>query len=299
MPSYKVYKQSAISKTSTLTNAKNIIEKIHKNNHLTIGKYHLRENSIFYIDINDSPDAVKTYTVLSGKLVNLKTHEVYAAGDFILIGQIDEIVSLHCLEDSIVLVHAQGNTSVEKFEDSNAKLNALMNDLQAKDHYTKLHSDRVFQLVKQMALKLGYHSSALHNINKAARFHDIGKLFIEDEILNKPAKLTADEFNRIKEHTFLGEDLILKTYGETVYAIITQHHERLDGSGYPKGLRGSEILEEAKILAVCDVYDAMTSNRVYSQAKTPDEAIKELESLAGTLYDEKLIQVLKIIVNNQ
>ena len=144
-----------------------------------------------------------------------------------------------------------------------------------------------------MALKLGYHSQALYNINKAARFHDVGKIYIDDQILNKPAHLTDVEYEAIKKHATLGESLILTTFSDEVFKIVAQHHERLNGSGYPLGLTGDAICEAAKILAICDCYDAMTSDRVYSLAKTHEEAILELEMCSGSLYEPWLVEVFK------
>lgn len=293
MPSYPIFKKAMPSEMATQTVANNVIEKLHKSDRLEVGKYHLKQGAIFYIDINNEPDEVKTYTVLSGQLVDLKTQKNIETGDFLLIENIPDLVSLYATKETILLIHAQGATGIERFEQSNQRLSALLTELQQKDHYTKEHSDRVFGLVKKMALSLGYHSRRLYNLNKAARFHDIGKLYIDDKILNKPDRLTADEFETIKKHAITGEALILNAYTEDVFKIVAQHHERLNGSGYPLGLTGDAICEEAKILAICDCYDAMVTDRVYSKAKTHSEAISELKAGAGSLYDEKLVETFE------
>lgn len=293
MSSYLVYKLDQVSDQPTVTEAKNLIDRIYKSDVFEVGKYHLNKNAIFYIDPLDLNDLMKTYVVLSGKLMDLKTNELFSAGDLILVEHAEALISLFTLEKTILLIHAHGPSSLAKFEVNNKKLADLLTDLQSKDHYTKEHSDRVFALVKKMALKLGYHSQALYDINKAARFHDVGKIYIDNQILNKPAQLTADEYEAIKKHATLGEALVLTTYSSDVFKIIAQHHERINGSGYPLGLKEDEICEAAKILAICDSYDAMTSDRVYSLGKTHEEALLELDLCAGTLYDARLVEVFK------
>lgn len=293
MSSYLIYKRDHVSDQPTVTQARNLIDRIYKSDALEVGKYHLKKDIIFYIDPLDLNDLMKTYAVLDGKLMDLKTKAIFDVGDMILVEHAENLISLFTLEDSILLIHAHGPSSIARYEVNNQKLSNLLSDLQLKDHYTKEHSDRVFALVKKMALSLGYHSEALYNINKAARFHDVGKIYIDDMILNKPALLSTEEYDAIKKHVTLGESLILNAFNEDIFKIIAQHHERLNGSGYPLGLKEDAICEAAKILAVCDCYDAMTSNRVYSDAMTHEEAIRELEVCAGTLYDPYFVEVFK------
>lgn len=293
MSSYMIYKVDQVSDQPTVTEARNLIDRIYKSDAFEVGKYHLNKEAIFYIDPLDLNDLMKTYVVLSGKLMDLKTKEIFGVGDLILVERAESLISLFTLEKTILLIHAHGPSSMARFEVNNKRLTDLLTDLQTKDHYTKEHSDRVFALVKKMALKLGYHSQALYDINKAARFHDVGKIYIDNQILNKPAHLTADEYEAIKKHATLGESLILSTFSDDVFKIIAQHHERINGSGYPLGLTGESICEAAKILAICDCYDAMTSDRVYSSGKTHEEAILELDMCAGTLYEPRLVEVFK------
>ena len=189
MSSYLKFKIDQVSNQPTVTEAKNLIDRIYKSDALEVGKYHLNKDAIFYIDPLDLNDLMKTYAVLSGKLMDLKTKEIFGVGDLILVERAESLISLFTLEKTILLIHAHGPSSMALFEVNNKKLTDLLTDLQTKDNYTKEHSDRVFALVKKMALKLGYHSQALYNINKAARFHDVGKIYIDDQILNKPAHL--------------------------------------------------------------------------------------------------------------
>ena len=170
-------------------------------------------------------------------------------------------------------------------------MDKLLKEIQFKDHYTGEHSLRVYELVKRMALKFGFKSKALNNFTKAAYYHDLGKVKIPDDILNKPDQLSASEFEEIKLHVQHSKEMILENFNHDVFDIIIQHHERYNGSGYPFGLKGEEICLEARILAVCDSYDAMITDRVYKKGKSIEIALIELRELAGILYDPEVVKV--------
>ena len=138
-----------------------------------------------------------------------------------------------------------------------------------------------------------------YSLALAALFHDIGKIFVPDEILNKPDRLSDDEFSYIKKHSTDSQILLKDKFEERVGKIVEQHHERLDGSGYPNGLKGDEILIEAKIISVSDSYDAMTSDRAYKKAMSPKAAIDELKLMTGKQYDELIVLALEQILNQE
>ncbi|HOB19282.1 MAG TPA: HD domain-containing phosphohydrolase [Candidatus Atribacteria bacterium] len=177
------------------------------------------------------------------------------------------------------------------------ELKALADKVSEKDRYILEHNRRVRDYALKIAGKLNLSKERSENLAFASMFHDLGKINIPDEILNKPGKLTEEEFELIKQHPADGSKLVQKTYYEGIADIIHQHHERLDGSGYPQGLKGDEILLEAKIIAVADTYDAMTIDRAYRGRVSPQEAVDELISMKGIFYDEKVVdafvQVLK------
>lgn len=127
-----------------------------------------------------------------------------------------------------------------------------------------------------MGLALGYSGNRMLHLLLAAQYHDIGKINIPDDILNKPGRLTDHEFSIMKGHVVEGKDLIIENFNEDVYQIIVQHHERIDGSGYPLGLKGSRICQEAKILAICDSYDAMISQRIYKNLNQKKRPLRSL-----------------------
>jgi len=275
----------------SVTYGLNSMEKVYSDGHIDIGHYTFMKNMLMYIDQVDHADSFKTYVVHSGLCKELKSQTILGPGDIILTRHQEEMVTVYMLEDTEFFVHAYHSGGFNTFKSSSKSMIDLLTDLQNKDQYTKTHSDRVFALVKQMALALGYHSKKLYNLIKAAHFHDLGKVFIDGEILNKPGKLTDDEFALIEKHAILGEDLITSHFDAEVFQIVKQHHERLDGSGYPEGLTAEHICEEARILAICDSYDAMITDRVYKKGKTKSEALEELLSLTDKKYDRKLVQL--------
>ena len=180
-------------------------------------------------------------------------------------------------------MHATNYDLFKSVETFNEKVSKLLTEIQNKDHYTGEHSQRVYELVKKLALRLGYKSKALNNLTKAAYYHDLGKIFISDEILNKPESLSVDEYDEIKRHVQYSKEMILENYNEDIYNIIVQHHERFNGTGYPNGLKGDEISVEARIIAICDSFDAMITDRIYKKGKSVEIALLELKELSGIL----------------
>jgi putative nucleotidyltransferase with HDIG domain len=161
---------------------------------------------------------------------------------------------------------------------------------ESKDPYTAGHQQRVSQLATAIARKMGLSEDRIESLKFASLIHDIGKFTIPGEILSKPAKLSETEFALIKEHPKTGYDIIKDVdFPWEIASIILQHHERLDGSGYPEGLKDKEILLEAKILAVADVMEAMSSHRPYRPALGIDKALEEISMNKGKLYDSDVV----------
>lgn len=168
---------------------------------------------------------------------------------------------------------------------------ALVGSIQVRDHYTELHSAHVtnFALRTAEALKCG--ATDIESLKIAAMLHDIGKIAIPDAILLKPAPLTAEEHEIIKNHCQIGDNILAPILlFEAERKIIRHHHERWDGKGYPDGLSGEQIPFFARLLAVADAFDAMTTDRPYRKAMTREEAVAELRKYEGRQFDPKLIQ---------
>ncbi len=170
---------------------------------------------------------------------------------------------------------------------------AFSKAVDAKDHYTNGHSERVATYAKEISRRMGKTPEEQEEIYQLGLLHDVGKIGIAEDIINKKGKLTDDEFDKIKGHTVIGWD-ILKTITEIPWLSTGArwHHERVDGKGYPDGLSGDQIPEEARIICLADSYDAMTSKRSYSNPRTQEEVRKEIERCKGTQFDPVIAQYL-------
>ncbi|MEA4848707.1 MAG: HD domain-containing protein [Clostridiaceae bacterium] len=171
-------------------------------------------------------------------------------------------------------------------------MSALANVIKAKDINLYNHSDRVAQYALKIADRLGLEEQQKQNIEYASYLHDIGKIGIKDNILDKPGKLNEGEYNEIKRHPAVGAEIIkeIESFKE-ISEIISQHHERVDGGGYPRGLSDSEIRIEAKIIAIADAYDALTCDRVYRGKLSSEVACSILRTGKNKLYDPHIVDI--------
>lgn len=164
--------------------------------------------------------------------------------------------------------------------------------LEKRDPYTAGHQERVAQLAVAIAREMGFDEQHIEGIHLGSMVHDIGKISVPAEILNRPGRLSTDEFGVIKAHPETGYEILKGVdFPWPIAEMIIQHHERLDGSGYPRGLKGEEIIPEARILAVADVVEAITSHRPYRPSLGVDIALDELERGRSTLYDAQVVDV--------
>jgi len=177
---------------------------------------------------------------------------------------------------------------------------ALSKLIELKEYYTYGHQRRVSELGVLVARKMGLDEDRINCIKYAGLLHDIGKVEVPIEILNKPSKLTKNELDLIKLHSYYGYEILNKIdFPYPIAEVVYQHHERIDGSGYPRGLKDKEILLEAKILSVCDVVEAISSQRVYRDKLPVDMIIDELSRNKGIKYDEKVVDaILEILKEN-
>jgi len=170
---------------------------------------------------------------------------------------------------------------------------SLAKSIELRDRRTREHCDRMVELAEKTARRIGMNEQEIDNVRRAAMLHDIGKIGISDAILLKPGKLTPEEFEVVKKHPVIGADIVsVAGFLKDIVALILCHHERWDGTGYPRGLKGEEIPLGARVLAVVDVYEAITADRPYHKAISKDEAIKILKEGAGTQFDERIVKVV-------
>jgi len=169
-------------------------------------------------------------------------------------------------------------------------IGALAKIVEIRDPYTAGHQTNVAELSVKVAKHLGWDADRVNGLHLAAMIHDIGKIYVPAEFLNKPGKLSETEFSIIKQHPAIGYDILSTVdFRWPISKIVHQHHEKIDGSGYPQGLKNDEILDEVQVLSICDMYDAMVSHRPYRAALQASEAREYLNEVKGIHYSEKFI----------
>jgi putative nucleotidyltransferase with HDIG domain len=174
---------------------------------------------------------------------------------------------------------------------------ALLVRLAHKDDYTAEHTRGVALRAVQVGEELGLPPARLRELAIGGLVHDVGKLSVPNEILQKPGALTDEEYDQIKRHPELGSDLVRQLgFSAQVARLVLDHHERLDGSGYPRGLGAPDLDLETRILAVCDVFDALLSKRVYRPAWTLDGALELLSRESGTGFDSACVEALERVI---
>ena len=181
----------------------------------------------------------------------------------------------------------------------NETIFAIANSVEARDKSTGRHSLRVADYSVLIAKEIGYSDVELENLHKIGLLHDIGKIGVPDSILNKPAKLTDDEYQIMKTHVDIGGEILKDfTLVPNVVEGAKYHHERFDGKGYPNGLKGEEIPLNARIIGIADAFDAMTANRVYRKAQNLSYVVDELKRCKGSQFDPVLVDVLLRLIEN-
>jgi len=173
-------------------------------------------------------------------------------------------------------------------------IRAITNSIEARDLYTRGHSDRVAEIAKTIAEKLNWEKKEVDLIDWGGMLHDVGKIGISDAILNKPDRLTQEEYKAIKNHPLIGKQIVQEiSFLDPVIPYICEHHERFDGKGYPKGLSGEDISIKGRLLAVADTFDAITSDRPYRMGFEPEVAFTKILNNAGTQFDPKIVKAFE------
>jgi putative nucleotidyltransferase with HDIG domain len=175
-------------------------------------------------------------------------------------------------------------------------LKALTAALETRDLETHGHSERVVNFSLRLGRELGLDAEQMRSLEFGSLLHDIGKIGVPDAILRKPAKLTEEEWVRMREHPLHGQKILRGIeFLEGAARVVAQHHEKWDGSGYPLGLRGAQIDLNARIFAVADAFDAITSDRVYRAGRSYDEALAELDAYAGRQFDPRVVEAFRSV----
>ena len=193
----------------------------------------------------------------------------------------------------LLAVLIRSNRKQEEFERLSHVVEALAAAIDAKDTYTNGHSGRVAEYAREIGKRYGYSKQEQNEIYMMGLLHDVGKIGISDSVINKPGKLTPEEYEIIKTHSIIGWQMLSKRTEMPRMAVGARwHHERYDGKGYPDGKSGKEIDEAARIIAVADAYDAMTSARSYRDALPQDTVRREIEEGKGTQFDPVFADIM-------
>jgi HD-GYP domain-containing protein (c-di-GMP phosphodiesterase class II) len=218
-------------------------------------------------------------------LVSFNLKEIFRRSELRLLNSMAEQIA-------VVITNSDLYRDLERFVINMVK--SLVFAIEAKDDYTRGHSERVCRYSLLMAERLGLDEEQKKVLQWSSILHDSGKIGIPESILNKPEGLEDEEYQIIKNHPMKGHTILepLEQLANSLPGML-HHHERYDGTGYPRGLRGKEIPLEARIIAVADTFDAITSDRAYRPAKSPEEALAVMEEVAGSQLDPDLVKVFK------
>jgi putative two-component system response regulator len=219
------------------------------------------------------------------------------------------------VEEELIFIEGHRERLIKKLEDKMAELEeanralrrlfvetirALAAAIDAKDPYTRGHSEQVTRYAMAIARRMGFSEQQLEQIRLGGLLHDVGKIGVSDTVLNKPGKLTAEEYEAMKAHPLIGCQIIADIeLLRDVVLLVRSHHERFDGQGYPSGQKGEDIPRGARIIAVADAFDAMTSDRSYRPAMAMEKVISILEEGAGAQWDAAIVKQLLDLIEER
>jgi len=244
----------------------------------------LKNLGIDYIYIDDAysdgieiPDAISEQTRVNCKRILRQTLEDFETKTIVDLSEMS--VNINSIIDEIL---------------ANPDIQVSLNDISAVDEYTFTHSVSTTVYSLLIANQLGYSRQMMERLAAGSLLHDMGKILLDKKTLNKQGELTPDEFEHVKLHTTFGYDILRKCINLTELSrvIALQHHERMDGTGYPNGYKAGELHEFSRIVAIADVYDALISDRVYRRRWSCNTAINYLVENADTKFDLKLVSIL-------
>ncbi|NMD70951.1 HD-GYP domain-containing protein [Bacillus sp. DNRA2] len=246
--------------------------------------------------------ALEHFTILSGTLIYQTPAKELAlhVGDSVNVCPVKETMFFTAKTD-VEFIYVTSQPIFQGYCSSLQELMDLAIMVEQKDGYTADHCERIKELSMKIGTKMGLSPDELFILNLAAFLHDIGKVKVPDHILNKPGKLTDEEYETMKKHTTWGRETLENTnFVDLIKAgeIVEQHHERYDGRGYPKQLNRDEIMIQAAIITVVDAFDAMTTDRVYRKGLSIDTALEELERHKGTMFHPDVVDTFFSIIDD-
>jgi len=240
----------------------------------------------------ESTNAINIIFILKGKLFHTNKMQYVTSGQRITFKNLKETHHLSVIEKTKLIMIRNSKHFIKQATATDLTYD-LIHQIQEKDEYTEDHCNKTGNLAVQIATIMKLSEKSIESLLYAGKIHDVGKINIPKSILNKPSSLTDKEYDIVKKHPIDGYHIALENgVDEKVAKIILEHHERLDGSGYPYALKKTQISIEARILAVVDSYDAMTSKRPYHTPKSKIEALKDLKKNTKHWYDPDVVDAL-------
>lgn len=268
-------------------------EVIYKDGYKEVSNFTCKEDTGIVLDDYLGTDTKWIFHILKGSCIIIDQKKLLKENDFFVHDDNTGCISIYMLENTEFLIFSRNLNFFKALKDRDTQLNKILKMIEDKDINTFNHCNRVSVLTRKVATVLDYKGYDLFNIIFAAKFHDIGKIDLPNRILLKPEKLTLSEINIVKEHVNYGYKLVNPLNNPAIENMILQHHERIDGSGYPLGLKNEQINEGAQIIGLCDAFDVMTSLGSYNKEEllSESEACIELEKQSGKLFSKKLVEV--------
>ncbi|ALS77515.1 HD domain-containing phosphohydrolase [Planococcus kocurii] len=271
-----------------------------RGNGIELMKQTILKDSIFVLFPSQDKEAQEFFYILSGEIEANINGSIVQLGtnDFISAKNLEGTVQFKTLAD-LTFLSVSTVPVFHYLSNIISKLRSIGEAVEKKDRYTFNHSARVSNYAVKTASKMNLKKEQMENLLLASILHDIGKINIPEKILKKPGKLTDEEFDLMKKHPGDGANMIRETPYAEIAAIVEQHHERVNGKGYPFGLMAEEILLEAKIIGVCDTFDAMTEDRAYRSAFSAEHAMTEIKNLIGIQYDGEVVNAFEQVIKEE
>lgn len=263
---------------------------------LEIFESHINAGKSIICQPYECAGSISAAYVVRGKIYHTNEDNYINPGSWFVCKNLKETHHISVIEPTTLLMVRTANI-VDAQMSMIEGLSDILHKIQEKDDYTEVHCNNTGNLAVQIATFMKLDEKIIENVLYAGKCHDVGKIDLPIAVLNKPSELSAEEYDLVKTHSEVGATIIQDVLNnEELAEIVRQHHEKLDGSGYPKGLSGRDIRMEAKILLVADSFDAMTTNRPYRSKRSDEEAINELFKYSGIWYDDAVVKALVHVV---
>lgn len=263
---------------------------------LEIFESHINAGKSIICQPYECDGSISAAYVVSGKIYHTNDDRYIEPKSWFVCKNLKETHHLSVVEDSTILMVRTANIVDEQMIMIEG-ISEILHKIQEKDQYTEFHCNNTGNLAVQIATFMKLDEKKIENILFAAKCHDVGKVDLPVDVLNKPYSLTEEEYDLVKTHSEKGSKIIRDVIkNEDIAEIIHQHHEKLDGSGYPRRLVGDEIRLEARVLLVADSFDAMTTDRPYRLKLTSELAIQELIKYSGLWYDTDVVNALTHLI---